>query len=865
LLAAVAAVSILAGGAGAAFAAAHGVGEPGPQGGNRTLLINQRTITPAGSQTALGDLPMNAVLSPDGAHLLVINSGTGIQSLQVVDTANSKVVQTIQYLVPDSVFVGAAYSPDGTQLFVAGGGFDVVHTFNVGANGLLSKNGDIQIGTLHQNFYPMGVSVSPDGKLLAVANNLGNTLDLIDVTSRQITATISVGHYPYGALFSADGSKVYVSDWADATLSVVDTASQALTGTIVVGNHPNEMLWGPGGTLFVADANSDAVSVVDPKAGKEVRRISVAPYAHAQLSSSPESLALSRDGKRLYVADAGADDVSVIQLSGGAPKVIGRIPTAWYPSSVTVSKSGGRLFITNAKGVGAGPNDTGFVPNPTTASVPFQDGVAGYADRYCNCTFNNFTGTMIGGTLSTVPVPSAERLEIYTDQVARNNHYGDESLERRSSGNPIPSQVGGISPIKHVIYVIKENRTYDQVFGDLKVGDGDPNLTLFGATNTPNLHALAQRFGVLDNFYADAEVSADGHNWAMSAYASDYNEKMWPQDYAPAAGRNRGYDFEGGSSINLSGGGYLWDAAAKQGVSLRDYGEFTNNAPLSGATLIPESQADTCAGPIARSYTGVTVPAGQVLCFGPTTNNVTTTPNLVGKFDPRFRGYDLRYRESDRLQEWAREFAQFEASGSLPALEIMRLPNDHTSGTTPGRLTPQEYVTENDQAVGQLVDIVSHSKDWGSTAIFVTEDDAQNGPDHVDSHRTESLVISPYTQRSRATVDHTLYNTSAMVRTMELIVGLKPLSQFDANAVPMWRLFHPGADLQPYSALSGAATASTLNTDASFGAAASAAMNFDTEDQAPMDELNQVIWHAVKGADAPYPALAQPDPPAADN
>jgi hypothetical protein len=547
--------------------------------------------------------------------------------------------------------------------------------------------------------------------------------------------------------------------------------------------------------------------------------------------------------------------------------VLGRIPTAWYPTSVTSSKDGSQLFVTNAKGNGAGPNDHGFFPNPTRTGVPFQNGVAGYADGYCSCTFDNYTGSMMAGTLSTVEVPGQQRLELYTDQVARNNHYGDRSIEERSPGNPIPSAVGEASPIKHVIYIIKENRTYDQVFGDLKPGDGNPDLALFGAANTPNLHALAARFGILDNFYADAEVSADGHNWATSANASDYNEKMWPQDYSPAAGRNRGYDFEGGSSINLSPGGYLWDAAAQAGVSLRDYGEFASNGPLSGATLIPESQAGTCTGPIARSYIGVTVPPGQVLCFQPTTTNATTTPALTGKEDPNFRGYDLRYREADRVQEWAREYAQFEQTGNLPALEIMRLPNDHTAGTTPGTLTPQEFVAENDRAVGQVADIVSHSKDWASTAIFITEDDAQNGPDHVDAHRTESLVISPYTQRAQPFVDHTLYDTAAMVRTMGLILGTRPLSQYDAHAVPMWRLFHASADLTPYKVLTNTVGTAALNTADSFGASLSASWNFDTEDQAPMGSLNQVLWGAVKGANTPYPTQpgAQPAQPAQES
>src|SRR5215469_7678081 len=338
-------------------------GEPGPIGGGATRLINQRTITPAGRQTTLGDRPVNAVSSPDGKHLLVVNSGAGVQSVQIVAMATGRVEQTIPYLVPDSAFVGAAYSPDGRAAYVSGGGAGVVHSFSVGADGQLTKTGDITIGTHAQNPFPTGIGLSPDGSTLAVANNLANTVDLVDVASRTITASVRVGSFPYGALFSRDGRNVFVSNWADATISVVDAATRAVTTTIRVGNHPSTMILRGSSQLVVADSNSDAVSLVDTRTNRETRRISVSPYRGAQLSSSPEGLALSRDGSRLYVADAGADEVSVVQLSGsgdedeqgddnGAPTVLGRIPTAWYPTSVTVSKDGRRLLVTNAKGIG---------------------------------------------------------------------------------------------------------------------------------------------------------------------------------------------------------------------------------------------------------------------------------------------------------------------------------------------------------------------------------------------------------------------------------------------------------------------------------------------------------------------------------
>jgi len=339
---------------------------------------------------------------------------------------------------------------------------------------------------------------------------------------------------------------------------------------------------------------------------------------------------VSHDLTRLYVANAGNNDVAVFALHGpGGPEtLLGRIPTAWYPTSVTVSRDDGGLFVTNAKGTGAGPNNTGYYPDLTRTTGPFVDG-------YCNCEPDRYTGRMIVGTLSGIEVPSEALLRLYTRQVDRDDRVGSgDNGGGRTSGDAASAVAHSTSPIKHVIYIIKENRTYDQVFGDEPQGNGSPSLTLFPRANTPDLHALAERFGLLDNFYADAEVSADGHNWATSANATDYNEKMWPQNYSSPA-RNRGYDFEGTSSINLSPGGYLWDAAAAAHVSFRDYGEFAQNG--AGPTPIPASQADSCPGPVARSYVGMTVPPGQVLCFAATTVNGATTPNLVGTEDPRFR------------------------------------------------------------------------------------------------------------------------------------------------------------------------------------------------------------------------------------
>jgi hypothetical protein len=358
---------------------------------------------------------------------------------------------------------------------------------------------------------------------------------------------------------------------------------------------------------------------------------------------------------------------------------------------------------------------------------------------------------------------------------------------------------------------------------------------------------------VIDNFYADAQVSADGHNWALSANASDYDEKLWPQDYSASPGRNFGYPFEGGTALPQSPGGYIWDDTAAANLTYRDYGLYSNfPAAFSTATVIP--QDGQCSGPTSPVYSGVTAPAGDIFCFQPITVNAATSPALVGHLDPKYQAYDLRYRDVDRVAEWQREFNQNVANNDLPSLELLRLSSDHTAGTTPNAWTPQYYAADNDAAVGRLVDTVSHSKYWASTAIFVTEDDAQNGPDHVDSHRTEALVISPDTSQATPRAEHGHYDTAAMLRTIELILGLGPLSKYDATAAPMSAVFSSNPDVTPYNAIA-ATVPSATNSLQSYGAVQSKAINFALPDQAPTAEMNRILWHAVKG-NVPYPGPA---------
>ena len=517
------------------------------------------------------------------------------------------------------------------------------------------------------------------------------------------------------------------------------------------------------------------------------------------------------------------NDVAVIKLAdteNAEDKVIGLIPTAWYPTGLVISPDGKELDVINAKGLGAGPNNVNG-PNPySTTRTPA----------------NQYVGSMIQGSLSIIDIPNSEQLDQYTQQVVQNNGF-NEGDKIRVAGDPtenvIPLRAGDPSPIKHVIYVIKENRTYDQVLGSLEKGNGDPSLNLFGDESAPNTRNLARQFVTLDNFYADAEVSADGWNWSTAAIANLYVQQNWPANYS-TPGRNRPYDFEGGNLATSPGkdptDAFIWNKLSDAGIDYRNYGFRVFNATVTN------DNGET-----------VTVPR---VAFNATTGE-STEPRLAANTDLGFSGYDLTISDQTRFDQWNQEFQQYDANGNLPTVEFLRLPNDHTSGTTVGRPTPRAYVADNDLALGKLVDAVSHSQYWDSTAIFVVEDDAQNGPDHVDAHRTEALVISPYTQTGK--VDSTFYDTSSMLRTMEKIVGVGPLSQFDAAATPMLNSFTDQPNFTPYNYVVPTQPLDELNPVNAPLAAVAATSDFSVEDRVPDALLTAMVWQSVKGEDSEVP------------
>ncbi|MEW1823765.1 bifunctional YncE family protein/alkaline phosphatase family protein [Arthrobacter sp. NPDC080031] len=788
---------------GAAFAAVSTFAGP-HEDGTAVTSIGMR-VTPTGQQTSLGDLPLNSALSPDGKRLAVTNNGQGTQSLQLVDLSDHEVDQTISYKSPESLYMGLAWAPDGTKLYASAAANSKIRTYSY-SGGKLAEGAPIQLPTTTPagkalNLFPAGLAITPDGKRLVVADQLADAVSVVDLSTGNVSTT-PAGHRPLSVTVSPDGTTAFVTNQGASDLSAVDItgAEPKVSRTVTVGLHPNKsVLSKDGRTLYVANGDDDTVSVVDTAAGTS-SSVSVAPEKGAPVGTNPTGLALDEAGRRLFVSNSGNNDVAVVDLAQNA--VAGVVPVGWYPSSLAFS--GGTLHVTNAKGLGAGPNSGPGHPNPESTAPAAE---------------NQYSGSMIVGTLSSFSVPEGGQLQKATEQVKNNNRPDT------AGGNIIPRQPGQESPIKHVIYVVKENRTYDQVLGSLGKGNGDPSLNLFGDESAPNMRALSKKFTTIDNFYADAEVSANGWNWVASANSNPYAEQMWPANYS---GRKAPYPSEGNApeiAAQQPDNTYVWQRLAKAGVSFRNYGFYvSNNAGMSSA-----------ADPVLDAQTDHNYHGYDLNC-----------PDSAGSFAPLKPGCG-----TPRIEEWAKDFQSQVTSGTVPTVQFVRLPNDHTQATRVGAPTPKAYVADNDYALGKLVDTVSHSSVWKDTAIFVTEDDAQNGPDHVDAHRTLALAISPYTQTGK--VDSTFYSTASMVRTIGLIAGIGPLTQFDAFATPMNASFTAKPDNTPYTALKPSYDMTTVN-----GANAPMAPQVATQDTASEDKIdeqlfNKSIWQSVNGADSKMP------------
>jgi DNA-binding beta-propeller fold protein YncE len=774
---------------------------PGMRPDGRVQLPTQWSLKPVGKQIALGDFPVNIAVHPQHDYAAILHAGYGEHEVIVVDLKTEKVVS--RATVPQA-FYGLTFNHAGDQLFVSGGEHEVVHRFAF-KEGYLGEHREIRIVDKKQEFVPAGVALSSDDKQLYVAGAWGDKLaivNLADDSAEPRFLNLLDDDYPYAVLPSSDGKRLFVSLWGRGMVVAVNIETGEQMEAWTTPPHPTEMILGRNEqTLIVSCANSNSVMILDLTEKKANEVITSSLYPNAPVGSTPNSIALSDDGRALVIANADNNNLAVFDVSmPGKAKSLGFIPVGWYPTSVRFHGTGKRILVANGKGLSSKANASGPRPGQE-APATIREYIAGLFD----------------GTLSIIQPPTPADMAKFTKTAYECSPLNREQSPRtkeREEDNPIPAKVGDPSPIKYCIYVVKENRTYDQVFGDMPEGNGDKNLCIFPEHVTPNHHALARQFVLLDNFYVESEVSADGHEWSMAAYATDFTEKTWPLLYRGGLGKLK-YPSEGGGAIASSSGGYIWDRCEEAGVSFRSYGEFINNPKKPGEKATARLKS------------------------------------LTGRFDPDYHGYDLNYPDVKRAARFIEELHRFEKEGEMPRMQIVRLPNDHTQGTVVGKPTPTAMVADNDLALGQLVEAVSKSKFWPETAIFVVQDDAQNGSDHVDAHRTVALVVSPYTKRKF--VDSSMYSTASMLRTMELILGLKPMSQFDAAALPMYNSFQAKADLTPYEHRPANVDLTAVNGATAWGAKLSAKMDFSKEDVADDLLLNEVVWRSVRGANSVMP------------
>jgi hypothetical protein len=742
----------------------------------RVLLPNGWWLSPAGEQISLGDFPMNAALSDDERFLAVSHSGESEAEIRLVDLKAKKVVQKIRLA---DTWYGMKFS--GETLYVSGGFRNCVYIFRLVAGNLVAKD-TLRFADPHPKYDGALQGLDIWGNRLAVVFRNDSTLRIMNTKSRK-QRIVKLDGMPYTCAFLPNGT-LLVSIWGSKKIEAFSRT--ALEYEIPTGDHPNEIALSRNGKYaFVACANDNTVTVIDILRRKAVASVSTAIHPDAPEGSTTNSVALTGDLKTLVAANADNNSLTIVNVEKpDRPIPLGFVPVGWYPTKVLVLKDG-TLLVVNGKGGRSFANPDG-----------------------------TYIAHLMVGSLSLLPMPDAKELHEYSQRVFDNTPYKHEQLLQvpYPEESAVPHKIGDPSPIKHVVYIIKENRTYDQVFGDMPEGNGDSSLCIFGQEVTPNHHKLAREYVLFDNFYVNSEVSADGHNWSVAGYATDYVEKTWPTRYGKRGGA---YDIEGGHPCAAPASGYLWNIAAAHNVSFRSYGEFI-------------TANDTVGKP-----------------------GTARDPGLRGHYAPYYRGWDLDFSDVDRFKEWEEEFNHYEKDGRLPQLCIMHLPNDHTAGSKRGSWTPRAYVAQNDYALGLIIERISRSRFWDETAIFVVEDDAQNGPDHIDAHRSVALVMGPWVKRHF--VDHTLYSTASMLRTVELILGLPPMSQYDAAATPMFLAFATVADTAGYAVERPQIDLNERNKRGSYGENLMEKFNLDKEDAIPDREFNEILWQVVTGRPSPAP------------
>src|SRR5450631_160278 len=909
----------------------------------RINLPTSKTLTlpVPGYLARTNSFPATIALSPDGRYAALLNQGYGTQetgarqSIAILDLSNNQLHDfpddrlSDEYSTHQSYFFGLAFSSDGEHLYASMGSITdptgekpkstgngiAVYKFADGqvaperfikiAPQPIAEGKEVAFGLRKTPAgtalpYPAGLAVLPGAKgdRLLVASNLSDNVVLLDVTSGRIEKSFDLSRnryipsaYPYTVIANNAGTKAWVSLWNSSDIAQLNLETGKVENWILAlapffldgprnpvapSLHPNAMsLNRKEDVLYVALSNAGCVVAIDIPHGRFVLQYDVT-HGYDELGAVPQSIAVSPDGEHLYAAAAGLDAVAVFDLTKqeqqirdalAAPAVLADfnptplprfIPTEWYPSALAIA--GNDLLIATAKGESSGPNN-------------MQGKLKGERKR----KEHPYIPTLIGGSIQRLSLADIHKnLAAYTRQVEEDNLI-------RSDGGKF-TFAGGTNPIRHVIYVLKENRTYDQIFGDLPGGDGDASLTMYGKDITPNQHKLALQFGVLDNFYDSGEVSGDGHIWSTASTTSDYNEKIWPIGYRS---KERTYDADGtvADALPLEQGipdiddpatGFLWDNLAQHNLTYRIYGEFIHAVWCKKEKVIspkqgtPSSASASC--PVSEIKKGEALPENVGNPRGgpspwpwpiPQMKRMRPTKAaLRDHYDPLFPDFETDYPDQLRADEFLREFGEFvKAKGTakeLPQFTLLYLPDDHTGGTRPGKPTPQASVADNDLALGRVVDAISHSPYWDDTAIFVLEDDAQDGADHVDAHRSIALVISKYAPRTPQTfVDHQFYTTVSVIHTMESLLHLAPMNLFDAHAPLMAPLFAGPGTQSPYQADDKNlrnALIYAVNEKKAPGAKESSQMNFSRPDAVDTKKLNAILWQDAKG-NAPMPML----------
>lgn len=761
-----------------------------------TLLPNGWRLSPAGEQVGIGELPLNMVVTNDGRYAITSNSGLGQNSLSVVDVKEMKEVQRV---VLQQTWYGLAFNGNDSKLFVSGSNKNLIYIYNFNG-GKLSLGDSVLLGKPYpkENISVTGIDYNKNKNLILAVSKESNSLYICDAATLKVTGTVKLEGECYDVKSNEAGTTAYVSIWGKASIAVVDLINRTITGIIKVGDHPCQILLTKDGShLFAANANNNSVSVVNLKTDKVTETINSALSPDVPYGSTTNAVCFNKDESVLYVANADNNYLALFDISEpDRAKSLGFIPVGWYPTAVKFDAASGQILVANGKGLTSMANPEG--PHPL---------IKGYRDK-------QYIGSLFKGTLSIINNPDEKTLGEYSKQVYDNTPYVYKKKDWVGIQNVIPDKHDeeGSKEIKHVFYIIKENRTYDEVFGDIKEGNGDSALCFFPYKITPNEHNLVTGYTLYDNFYADAEVSADGHNWSTAAYASDYVEKEWPANYG---GRGELYRFEGGYPLAAPSSGYIWNDCFNHNKSLRNYGEFVEEA--KGEKGVYDARDEDLNKYTCHSYPG----------------------------------WDLDLSDVIRYENWKEDFEKLEKEDALPALNIMRLPNDHTYGTRKGKLTPQAYAAQNDYALGLIVQTISHSKDWKSSVIFVLEDDAQDGSDHVDAHRSTLLVIGPYIKRHY--VDHTMYSTSSVLKTIELILGLPPMTQYDLSATPILFSISEKPDYAPYTVTKPLIDINETNLASAYGSSECGKLNFTREDAVPDMLFNEILWKAIKGKNSVMP------------